>query len=671
HPQYVLAVALVLCLAAAPWSAQAAKGYFSAADATALQSSAAAVLTDSSAAVEDVAAAVKVLTAVGAQLPHGVCAALNKAAAGAQKPVLVAAAVKARAAASCTPLASDAELALLTDAADADNAVDLAAGIDGLMAAGKSVPAGALDALLEFADEDATFRAAADDEYGSIAVAGKVLPVVAAALDAGVEADADALDGLASGLEDLMALAESSADGQLLSFYDSQAPSVDPLVTTGGVLGSLEALTAALKTPVPLSKAQVAALSRYVLARKGVSAPELGASLLDALAFVQSNSVGLPLVISVVRSSVELSAKGAEAAVVVAVTDVRGNAVTGASVVLQSARAAAEPDTVLFANQELEPAAGVTGGFAFPLLQAKPAPGYYMLEFSASAGAKTLPATTVIDAKVVTDAEVKTCSLALVQDDVGGSEKVKYPCAAGKKVPDVIAADSFHELDLALAIRSSVSKRPLTPHQVFLRFVNEATGVDTVFVVPANEAETGHKLTVAFGAAAPEFGSLSGRYTAQIVIGDAFLTQAIVWELATFDLYFGADAPVAAAASSGALPDIVHQFRQPEARPPAAISMAFTAATLAPLLVLGFLLLRAGANIANFPTSQPLMIHAVAFHATIGGIVLLYVTYWLQLTMFQTLGYLAILGTAALFFGKALLSNHTAFRLTGPKLHSE
>ena len=65
------------------------------------------------------------------------------------------------------------------------------------------------------------------------------------------------------------------------------------------------------------------------------------------------------------------------------------------------------------------------------------------------------------------------------------------------------------------------------------------------------------------------------------------------------------------------------------------------------------------------------MIHAVAFHATIGGIVLLYVTYWLQLTMFQTLGYLAILGTAALFFGKALLSNHTAFRLTGPKLHSE
>merc|ERR1711916_295345 len=184
---------------------------------------------------------------------------------------------------------------------------------------------------------------------------------------------------------------------------------------------------------------------------------------------------------------------------------------------------------------------------------------------------------------------------------------------------DTIVADSSQELDIAFSIRSSVTKKGVSPHQVFLRFVHVDSGIDTHFVVPVADAATGaHKISLAFGAAAPEFGELSGKYLAQIVIGDAFVDAAA-----------------------------------------------------APVVVLMGLLAKLGANMANFPTSQPLMLYAVGFHVSIAGIALLYLTYFLHLNMFQTLGYLIPISAVTAFTGKALLSNHIAFRLSGNKPHSE
>merc|ERR1711916_180313 len=239
---------------------------------------------------------------------------------------------------------------------------------------------------------------------------------------------------------------------------------------------------------------------------------------------------------------------------------------------------------------------------------------------------------------------------------------------------DTIVADSSQELDIAFSIRSSVTKKGVSPHQVFLRFVHVDSGIDTHFVIPVADAATGaHKISLAFGAAAPEFGELSGKYLAQIVIGDAFVESATVWDLGTLELEFaGSDAASGASSDAGSTskPDIVHQFRTPEKTAPAVISLVFAAAAAAPVVVLMGLLAKLGANMANFPTSQPLMLYAIGFH----------VDRWHCPPLPHLLSPpqhvpnprvpYPHLGRHRLYW-KALLSNHIAFRLSGNKPHSE
>jgi len=114
------------------------------------------------------------------------------------------------------------------------------------------------------------------------------------------------------------------------------------------------------------------------------------------------------------------------------------------------------------------------------------------------------------------------------------------------------------------------------------------------------------------------------------------------------------------------LPDIKHQFRKPDARPPKTISMAFTVATIAvPLLVLFVGLIRVGANLRNFPTGGN-FIYAIGFEACLAAILALFGLYWFYLNMLQTLGYLAILSIPMLFFAHRNLNG-----LSRVKQHTE
>ena len=626
-------------------------------------------------------AAARVLSSLGLPFPSGFCKDLKKIVPGEFAPAHSALAIAASAGSCGSVSVSD---SVLSSGLEADAVSVVSAAVLGMDATGKlgegkkskKMAVKAAKALLAFADEDGTFKAHKDDEFGSVASAGVVFPALAAALEAaGPKGGKSAIGQYGQALEDLFGLVET-LPGDMLSFYDPDTPSVDPLLTTGGILGGVNAVAAAAGRALPLSKSDLAGFASYILSRKEADTPVLGNALLSGLAFVEDNTVGNPLVISVVRASVPLSARGQDGTIVVAVTDVRGKAVEGTKVVVDSASPLGSPGSTLFANKAMEGVAGSPGQYGFPLFSAKPSPGYYRLSISASAGDSVLPASAVVDAKVVTPISLKSCTVSVVQDSVGGSEKVKYPCKPGAALKDTIVADSSQELDIAFSIRSSVTKKGVSPHQVFLRFVHVDSGIDTHFVIPVADAATGaHKISLAFGAAAPEFGELSGKYLAQIVIGDAFVESATVWDLGTLELEFvgsTAAADLAAASAAGtSKPDIAHMFRTPEKTAPAIISLAFAAAAAAPVVVLMGLLAKLGANMANFPTSQPLMLYAVGFHVSIAGIALLYLTYFLHLNMFQTLGYLIPISAVTAFTGKALLSNHIAFRLSGNKPHSE
>uniref|UniRef100_A0A0R3QAY3 Dolichyl-diphosphooligosaccharide--protein glycosyltransferase subunit 2 n=1 Tax=Brugia timori TaxID=42155 RepID=A0A0R3QAY3_9BILA len=90
-------------------------------------------------------------------------------------------------------------------------------------------------------------------------------------------------------------------------------------------------------------------------------------------------------------------------------------------------------------------------------------------------------------------------------------------------------------------------------------------------------------------------------------------------------------------------PEISHLFREPEKRPPRIVSTIFVFLSAFPLLI--WLLI--GINFGNLPASPFILL----FHGIFG----LYFIFWLQLTMFETLKYLSVIGTITFISGNRLL----------------
>ncbi|KAI1299206.1 Dolichyl-diphosphooligosaccharide--protein glycosyltransferase subunit 2 [Halotydeus destructor] len=101
----------------------------------------------------------------------------------------------------------------------------------------------------------------------------------------------------------------------------------------------------------------------------------------------------------------------------------------------------------------------------------------------------------------------------------------------------------------------------------------------------------------------------------------------------------------------GPKPEIVHQFRQPDKRPPQAVSDTFTALTALPLLVLFVLWAKIGVNLNDLHVS----LSALVFHSSLAAIFGLYVMFWIRLNMFTTVKCLLGISIVALISGRSLL----------------
>ncbi|XP_016381372.1 dolichyl-diphosphooligosaccharide--protein glycosyltransferase subunit 2-like, partial [Sinocyclocheilus rhinocerous] len=104
-----------------------------------------------------------------------------------------------------------------------------------------------------------------------------------------------------------------------------------------------------------------------------------------------------------------------------------------------------------------------------------------------------------------------------------------------------------------------------------------------------------------------------------------------------------------------------HLFREPEKKPPTVVSNAFTALVLSPFLLLLILWFKLGANISNFTLSPSTILFHIGHAAMLG---LMYV-YWTHLNMFQTMKYLAIIGSLTFLAGNRMLAQKAVKRLEG------
>jgi oligosaccharyltransferase complex subunit delta (ribophorin II) len=229
------------------------------------------------------------------------------------------------------------------------------------------------------------------------------------------------------------------------------------------------------------------------------------------------------------------------------------------------------------------------------------------------------------------------------------------PLVFPAKVTSVLEADNQQKVVLKFALKDNKGQS-VTPHQVFVRFLHEATKEEIVFVVEPDSTNKEYKFDLTLATRAKDFNSQSGTYDMSLIVGDFNIANPFEWTIATVKLSFppGGEVktkPSWAIVSYEVKPEIKHLFREPEKRPPTFVSDLFSLLVLAPFLLLLGLWLKIGVNVKNLPVT----LSALLFHSGLALIFSLFFLFWLKMDMFTTLKCLSGVTIMTFLSGHSLL----------------
>ncbi|XP_028160955.1 dolichyl-diphosphooligosaccharide--protein glycosyltransferase subunit 2 isoform X2 [Ostrinia furnacalis] len=439
----------------------------------------------------------------------------------------------------------------------------------------------------------------------------------------------------------------SHAEGVLLAAdeSDSRALHFDGgLPVTSMLLSTITRSYKQQKKASPLNPEQKLKFAEYVLSRRSVTSPRGAALLLDAATALADDQ---PTPISIVIKGKKYVTSDSDS-IEFAVTDLLGRPVPGLKpedVVAQSGTRLAD-DVVVLSKQPLTQKPNEPTTFVLNLSKIKAQYGMYKIALSA--GGKTA------NVNIAVLGEVQVSSIEVGIGDVDGTTSPKvttvtYP----NKLTEKLQADHLQKVTLKFSVRDKWNKA-VTVQQAFVR-VGGARD-ETIFVAEPDNAKA-YKVELNVGSLSKHLNAVNGAYSLSVLVGDAAAAAPVAWPLGDIHFNFGRDGNAvgevvtASVPHRGPLPEIVHAFRQPEARPPRALSDVFAAAAAAPLLLLLLLWARLGLNLSNFPWT----LSALLFHLSLGASLVLYYVLWLQLSMFDTLRYLLPLGALTFLSGHRLL----------------
>ncbi|CAM5152824.1 unnamed protein product [Eretmochelys imbricata] len=338
------------------------------------------------------------------------------------------------------------------------------------------------------------------------------------------------------------------------------------------------------------------------------------------------------------------------------VTNVMSQPLTQAAVKLDHAKSASTKATVLH-----QMPFAISGDiFELNFMNVKPASGYYDFSISVDGDSRLIANKVELKVKVSTEVGITNVDLSTVDKDQSIAPKttrVAYPA----KAKGSFTADSHQNFALSFQLVDVNSGAELIPHQTFVRLHNPKTGQEVVFVAEPDSKNV-YKFELDTAERKTEFDSASGTYTLYLIIGDATLENPILWNVADVVIKFPEEETPSTVQSKKLFipkPEIQHLFREPEKRPPTVVSNTFTALILSPLFLLLILWIKIGANISNFSFAPSTIIFHLGHAAMLG---LMYV-YWTQLNMFQTLKYLAILGSVTFLAGNRMLAQKAVKRI--------
>lgn len=406
------------------------------------------------------------------------------------------------------------------------------------------------------------------------------------------------------------------------------------------------------KAPPAMDAEKCVKFANYFLSRKQVQVVRAAYHLLDVLQILSNNKYHIPVSIALVsRPSVAIT----QPLVVVQVSNIMGSSLGQIGVTVESALKIGET-TPVTVKKPMTLVKGQSLQYELNLDALKLGRGFYKLTINANpskADPRWVGNTgAVVQVKLETEVLIENVEVGVGDIDQSTAPrliKVNYP----EKLPSVLEADYHQKLQMKFVLRDKHSKEVMTAHQTFIQLTHKKSGREIVFVAEPDSSNT-YKFDLDVQSKSKVFGHLSGGYSMALIIGDAMFSNPCIWQLADVELGFH-DSTVEQpkqATEFSPKPEIKHVFREPEKRPPPVFSTTFTGLTLVPVLLLFILWIKIGVNVSNFH----LNLGTIGFHLGLGGIFGLFVVFFLQLTMFETLKYLILLGVVTFLCGNSMLS---------------
>ncbi|XP_030633052.1 dolichyl-diphosphooligosaccharide--protein glycosyltransferase subunit 2 [Chanos chanos] len=403
----------------------------------------------------------------------------------------------------------------------------------------------------------------------------------------------------------------------------------------------------------PLKEDQVIQLVNSIFSKTSWDSLSEAFSVASAAAALSNNRFQVPVIVSTQGPA---TVSHSQPLLQLQVTDVLCQPLSSANVVVETATAVVSKAVVL----SQAPFSLRDEVFELDFMTSQPASGYYQFSVAVTGDSRLIANHVELKVKVSTKVAIRNMELSVVDKDQSIGTKttsVEYPTKAKAS----FMADSHQNFAMTFHLTDETTGVQLTPHQTFVRLHNQKTGQEVVFVAEPDSKNL-YKFELDTAERKSEFDSISGTYALYLIVGDATLENPILWNLADVVLKF-LDEEAPSTIQSKTLyvpkPEIQHLFREPEKKPPTVVSNTFTALVLSPFLLLLILWFKLGANISNFSFSPSSILFHVGHAAMLG---LMYV-YWTQLNMFQTLKYLAIIGSLTFLAGNRMLAQKAVKRI--------
>ncbi|XP_064162656.1 dolichyl-diphosphooligosaccharide--protein glycosyltransferase subunit 2 isoform X1 [Anguilla rostrata] len=453
------------------------------------------------------------------------------------------------------------------------------------------------------------------------------------------------LGGILEEIEDL-AVRLDELGGVYLQFEEG-------LEVTALFVSAAYALSDHVDTKPPLKEDQVIQLVNSIFSKKSWDSLSEAFSVASAAGALTNNRFHIPVIVSAQGPA---TVSHSQPVLQLQVTDVLSQPLSSASVLVTSAVSVASESVIL----SQEPFTLRDGLFELNFMASQPASGYYQFSVVVDGDSRLVANNVELKVKVSTEVAITNMDLSVVDKDQSIGTKtirVDHP----SKAKSAFTADSHQNFAMSFQLVDVNTGVELTPHQTFVRLHNQKTGQEVVFVAEPDSKKV-YKFELDTAERKSEFDSMSGTYTLYLIVGDATLDNPILWNVADVVLKFlEEEAPSVIQPKTLYIPkpEIQHLFREPEKKPPTVVSNTFTALVLSPLLLLLILWIKLGANISNFSLSPSSVLFHVGHAAMLG---LMYV-YWTHLDMFQTLKYLAIIGSLTFLAGNRMLAQKAVKRI--------